>query len=64
AWCALYSLGESIYSNEFSSLLGYWEPLNPDSWINNLTHSSNLDPGAGYWVFSPSEGLYAPSTVC
>jgi hypothetical protein len=63
AQCELFSLGEDIFDKEFTSLMTYWEPDNPNSW-KELGMFSNMDPGAGYWMFTPSAGIYAPSTSC
>ena len=63
AYCELYSLGEDIWDKEFTALLTYWEPYNPDTWIE-LDRNDDMDPGAGYWLATPHEGLYTPSTDC
>jgi len=63
AECELYSLGMSVFDKEFTSLWGYWEPFNPNQWLT-FGMPDNMDPGAGYWMYSPSAGIYAPSTVC
>ena len=63
AECALYSLGEDIWDKEFTGLFSYWEPNNPNSWLG-LGKSDNMDPGAGYWLSTPQQGYYAPTSVC
>ncbi len=61
--CAFNTLGASLLDKEFTSLWGYWEPSNPNSW-SQYDKYDNLDPGAGYWLFVQEEGIYAPSTTC
>jgi hypothetical protein len=63
AYCELYSLGEDIWDKEFTSLWTYWEPDNPNQW-KQLSEWDNMDPGAGYWLAVPQDGLYTPSTTC
>ncbi|MBR9676574.1 hypothetical protein GOV04_00340 [Candidatus Woesearchaeota archaeon] len=63
AGCAMYSIGDSIWDKGFASLWSYWEPYNPDLWLA-FDRYSNMDPGAGYWVFATEEGEYIPTTVC
>ena len=63
AICALATLSEDIWDFPTTSLWTYWEPYNPDAWIP-LGELDNMDPGAGYWLLSPDEGLYSVSTVC
>lgn len=63
AGCALYSLGDSVFDKGWSTLKGYWEPSNPYLWYD-LDWYSNLDPGAGYWIFATEDGVYAPTTNC
>jgi len=63
AYEALCSLGASWWDKGFTSLMTYWEPDNPDLW-KELNKWSNMDPGAGYWMFAPEEGIYAYSTAC
>ncbi|MBI2045556.1 hypothetical protein HYT23_05860 [Candidatus Pacearchaeota archaeon] len=63
ARCMLNTLGNSIWDKGFTSLWTYWEPDNPNQW-KDLDQYDNLDPGAGYWLFSQEEGIYAPSTTC
>jgi len=63
AYCELFSLGESFWDKGFSSLVTYWEPYNPNQWVY-LNRYSNMDPGAGYWLFATEDGIYAFSTAC
>jgi len=63
AYCVFYTLGTDILDKEFTSLLTYWEPDNPDMW-KELTQWDELDPGAGYWISAQEDGIYAPSTAC
>ena len=63
AYCELYSLGEDMWDKEFTSLWTYWELDNPNQW-KPLNEGNNMDPGAGYWLVVPQEGLYTPSTTC
>jgi len=63
AYCELFSLGESFWDKGFASLVTYWEPYNPNQWIN-LGRYNNMDPGAGYWLFATEDGIYAFSTEC
>jgi len=63
AYCELYSLGEDLWDKEFSALWSYWEPYNPDQWIP-FSEWDNMDPGAGYWLATPQDGIYTPSTAC
>jgi len=61
--CALYSLGETELDKGWTALLTYWEPSNPNVW-KELGYYSKMDPGAGYWISLPEEGLYSYSTTC
>ncbi len=63
AYCELYSLGEDMWDKPFTSLWTYWEPDNPYQWIP-LDEWNSMDPGAGYWLAIPQDGLYIPSTTC
>ena len=63
AYCELYSLGDSLWSKEFSSLWTYWEPFNPNQWIP-FSSNKKMDPGAGYWVHTNQEGEYVVPTDC
>ena len=63
AECSLNSLGESELDKGWTSLWTYWEPDNPNQW-HDLSGFDNMDPGAGYWLFAPDDGIYAPSTTC
>jgi len=65
AYCALYSLVnlDGIILTKWTSLLTYWEPYNPNQWVE-YDRCDRLDPGAGYWIFMVEEGTYSYSTVC
>jgi len=63
ASCMLYSLGDSVLDNGWSSLETYWEPYNPSPWVS-FGYDSNLDSGAGYWIAATEDGVYTYSTVC
>jgi hypothetical protein len=67
AYCALYSLrnldGGLTNPTKWTSLIGYWEPYNPNQW-DELGYCDEMDPGAGYWLFMSEDGRYAPETVC
>ncbi|MEW6295289.1 MAG: hypothetical protein AB1467_03255 [Candidatus Diapherotrites archaeon] len=63
SYCELYSLGEDLWDKEFTGLWTYWEPDNPNQW-KPLSRYNNMDPGAGYWLATPQEGLYTSSTDC
>ena len=59
----MYSLGTSVLDKGWTSLLTYWEADNPNQW-KELMYESYMNPGAGYWVFTPEEELYAYTTNC
>ncbi len=61
--CALHSLTPSVWDYGVSSIWSYWEPFNPNVWLD-LGYFDRMDPGAGYWVFAYEDGEYAPSTTC
>ena len=65
AYCALGTLMSSWFDMVFPSLWTYWEPNNPDVWID-LGEYDYMNPGAGYWLFysGPDGGIYGPSTTC
>jgi hypothetical protein len=63
AYCALYSLGEDLWDKGWTSLVTYWEPDNPDQW-KYLQKDNYMNPGAGYWLFAPAEGIYTYSSSC
>jgi hypothetical protein len=63
AYCALYSLGGDIWSKQFTGLWTYWEPDNPYQW-KELGSNNYMNPGAGYWLTVPHEGVYTPSESC
>jgi len=63
AQCVFYSLKEDIWDIPFSSLFSYWEPFNPNQWVT-FGGWDNLDPGAGYWVMIPQDGIYSYTTDC
>jgi len=63
AYCALNTIGVSMWDKGFTSLWTYWEPDNPDMW-KPYGKYDNMDPGAGYWILAQQDGLYAPSTTC
>jgi hypothetical protein len=63
AKCALNTLGSSMWDKGWTSLWGYWEPYNPNQWAA-YNKFDRLDPGAGYWMLAPADGIYAPSTTC
>ncbi len=63
AYCALYSLGSTFMDKGWTSLLTYWEADNPYQW-KELMYESYMNPGAGYWIFTPEEELYAYTTNC
>jgi len=64
---ALFSLGSSYLDKGWTSLLSYWEPFNPYQWHTHSTYPDlpglgyydNMDPGAGYWILLPEDGIYA-----
>ena len=65
AYCALYSIVKTNLVPKWSSLLTYWEPYNPEQWIQlGIIKDSRMDPGAGYWIHMKEDGDYAPSTAC
>jgi hypothetical protein len=61
--CELMSLKPSVWDHGVSSVYGYWELLGNNKWLE-LGFNSNMDPGAGYWVYAYEEGQYVPSTTC
>ena len=63
ASCVFSSIKVSDIIIPFSNLNSYWEPYNPNAWVY-LNESSNLDPGAGYWLFANVDGVYAPVSNC
>jgi len=63
AYCALYSLGDTFWDKEWSSLYSYWELYNPYMWLE-YGKDDNMDPGAGYWLFATEDAVYAPTTSC
>jgi hypothetical protein len=63
ASCHLYSLGSSIWDKAWTSLWTYWETDNPNQW-KPLDKYTEMDPGAGYWLFATEPGIFAPSTMC
>ncbi len=70
AFCELFSLGESWFDKGYSTILGYWEPYNTDGdpdttpFIEYDRMSPNMDPGAGYWIYSLEDGMFVPPTAC
>lgn len=63
AFYALCSLGETWWHKGFTALITYWEPDNPYMW-KELERYDNMDPGAGFWMFAPEEGIYSYVTAC
>jgi len=63
AGCALFSLGSTYNDKGWTSLLSYWEPFNPNQWLE-FDYYDYMDPGAGYWIFTPEDELYAYTTNC
>ena len=63
ASCHLYSLGASVWDKAWTSLWTYWETDNPNQW-KALDKSSNMDFGAGYWLFANEPGIFVPNTTC
>jgi hypothetical protein len=59
----LCSIGETLWANSYTALITYWEQWNPNQWLE-MKKTDRMDPGAGYWLFSPTGGVYAPSTTC
>ena len=72
ASCALYSLGSTYFDKGWTSLMSYWEPYNPYQWWTHSTYpdapglgyNDRMDPGAGYWIFTPEDELYVYTTTC
>ncbi|MBU0635663.1 hypothetical protein KKE06_01425 [Candidatus Micrarchaeota archaeon] len=62
AYCALYSLGQSVLDKGWSALRTYWEPDNPP-WYD-YGYYDDMDPGAGYWIFATEDSIYSYSTHC
>ena len=63
AGCSLYSLGDSFLDKGWTSLLGYWQPYNPNLW-QGYSYYDTLDAGAGYWVSTAETGVYEFTTNC
>jgi uncharacterized protein YlzI (FlbEa/FlbD family) len=63
AGCVFKGLEVSEITAPLSSINTYWEPYNPNSWLY-LNETSNLDPGAGYWIFSKVNSFYTPTGPC
>ena len=62
AYCELYSLGEDLFDKQFASLWTWWQPFNPS--VIELSNTDNMDPGAGYWLWTAQEGEFIPTTTC
>ncbi|RJQ15955.1 hypothetical protein C4573_06180 [Candidatus Woesearchaeota archaeon] len=63
AECALRSLKDNAFDYGWTGLVGYWEPYNPDMWMD-YGKFDRLDPGAGYWMFATTDGSYTYTTNC
>ncbi|MBI2598534.1 MAG: hypothetical protein HYW50_05045, partial [Candidatus Diapherotrites archaeon] len=64
ARCALFSLGESFLDKGWTSLLSYWEPFNPNQWVE-FNYLDRMDAGAGYWInASDEDSIYSYTTAC
>ena len=64
AICSLGSLVDTVFGHpKWNSLLTYWEPFNPDPWVE-LGFFDNMDPGAGYWLEIDKDESYSFSTTC
>ncbi len=63
AHCSMYSLGTDIWDKEFTALITYWEPDNPNQW-KMIGEYDYLNPGAGYWLATPQSGTYTYTTTC
>ncbi len=62
AYCELYSLGGDLFDKQFASLWTWWQPYNPS--VVELSNVDNMDPGAGYWLWTAQEGEFIPTTTC
>jgi len=60
AACALNSLLDLTNIPQWTKILTYWEPYNPNQWVDTSSMCDALDPGAGYWIFMKSDQLYGP----
>jgi len=60
AACVLNSLLDLTNIPQWTKILTYWEPYNPNQWVDTSNMCDKLDPGAGYWIFMKSDQLYGP----
>jgi len=60
AACTLNSLLDLTNIPQWTKILTYWEPYNPNQWVDTSSMCDALDPGAGYWIFMKSDQLYGP----